>query len=115
MPGEVSHHRRQEQPRRVAHRSVPRQPEEWRHVHAAADRAEPRLARAFQRSVSKMRTLVSTDKIAKAMATGDSKRVLKLFTEKALGDALEPAAAIAGDALSTGGRVGARILSKAGK
>jgi hypothetical protein len=93
---------------------MPRQPHEYRAVHEAADRIEPRLARAFERAVLKLRGLISINELAMRLAARDVKGAMRLLTKEAVQDALGPSATIVRDAVLKGGRLGAEAVNKEG-
>ena len=82
-------------------------------MHAAADRLEPRLARAFARAVERIRAGVSINDLAMAIAAKDAKRAQAIVSRAAIKDALGPAGAIVSDAVLKGGRVGAGAVNRA--
>ena len=92
-----------------------RRPADYLIVHKAADNIEPRVARAFERSVERMRSTVSINELAMALSAGDVKRAERLLTVQAVEDALSPVGTIVRDAVLRGGRIGAEILNKARK
>lgn len=85
---------------------------EFRDVHGAAARFEPRLSRAFLKAAAKVRGRVSINALAIAIAAKDVKVALALLPKADLEDALSPAGAIVRDATLKGGRLGAERLNK---
>ena len=94
---------------------MPRPPRDYAEVLAEAKRFEPRLSRAFRRSIDKMRASVSINDLAMRLAAKDVRGALALFPVVIVKDALSPAATIVRDAILRGGRVGATLLNAARK
>lgn len=80
-------------------------------VHAAADKIEPRMRKAFVRAAEKMRAGVSINDLALAIAAKDTKRALALLG--GVEEALAPAATIVRDAFTRGGKLGADAVNTA--
>jgi len=106
---------------------MPRLPSEYRALHEAADKAEPRLARAVLKALERIRGQVSINDLAIIIARAqqndllarwrevlkDVDRALALLPLATIRDALSPAGPIVKDALLKGGRLGAEQVNKA--
>ena len=92
---------------------MPRPPRDYAEVLAEAKRFEPRLSRAFRRSIDKMRASVSINDLAMRLAAKDVKGALALLPLAQAKDALAPCGTIARDATLRGGRVGAAAVNRA--
>ncbi len=90
---------------------MPRQPQEYRKIHAEADRIELKLARSVERAMTKVRNTVSINELGLALAMGDVKRAVRLVPLERVKEALSPAGTTIRDAVIEGGKVGARILN----
>ena len=94
---------------------MPRDPAEYRALHVEADRFEPRVARAYRKSVARMEAQVDVDALERAFRAGNRKRVLAILDQIDIDDALSPLLAIFRDAVLRGGRLGADLLEEAFK
>ena len=92
---------------------MPRLPSEYRAIHEAADKAEPRLVRAVLKTLERIRSEVSINALAMALAARDGKRALALLPLVTVKDALSAAGPIVRDAVLKGGRLGAEQVNKA--
>jgi len=92
---------------------MPRLARDFRAVHAEADRFEPRLARALQKALLKLRGRVSVDALAAALKAGNVRRAVAVLSRAAVEDALSPVAQIKRDAFVRGGKLGAAAVNKA--
>lgn len=86
---------------------MPRPKADYAAQHAAADSIQPRLARAVQRAVAKLREGISINDLAMALHAKNVKAATALLTDSSMRDALGPARTIVRDAFFRGGRVGA--------
>lgn len=91
---------------------MPRQPHEYKALHDAADRIEPRLARALERALLKLRESVSINELAMMLAMGDVKGALRLLDKERVKDALSPSGTIVKEAVLKGGRLGADEVNR---
>lgn len=92
---------------------MPRQPSEYRATHAAADRLEPKLARAVYRGTQKLRDRLSINALAVAIAAKDVKRAMTLLGLESIEEALAPTADVVRGAVLRGGRIGAAQVNEA--
>ena len=92
---------------------MPRPRSDFAAVHGAARGIEPRLARAVQRALVKLREGIPLEALASAIAAKDGRRALALIPKGAVSDALMPAGAIVRDTVIRGGRVGADVVNRA--
>ncbi len=72
---------------------------------------EGRMARAFVRSVDRMREPVSITELALALAAGSVEAAMRQFPKSLFEDSLRPVGTIARDAVLKGGQVGAKIVN----
>lgn len=112
---------------------MPRAPRDYRAVHAEADRFEPRLARAVEKALGKIRARLSSSALEAGLAKAErslagrskaerrilartlgGKLALAVLSEAAVKDALVPAGAVKGDAVKRGAKLGAAQVRKAG-
>lgn len=89
---------------------MPRRPPEYRNVHAAADKIEPRLARATVKAMDTVRTKVPVRAIAQALEKRDLQTVRRIIEELDIEDALVPSTNILTDAFNKGGKTGAEAV-----
>jgi hypothetical protein len=92
-----------------------RQPHEYRDIHAEADKFEPRLARAFERSAERLQSKVSMDTLAAALASGSIRKAMNLFPAEMIEEVMQPSVDILSDAYLRGGRTGGVLLNAAKK
>ena len=92
---------------------MPRPRSDFAAVHGAARGIEPRLARAVQRALVKLREAIPLEALAAAIAAKDGRRALALIPKSTVSDALMPAGAIVRDTVIRGGRVGAEVVNRA--
>ena len=90
---------------------MPRQPQEYRAIHIVADKIEPRMARAYVRSVEKLQKSISINGLAMAISLRNVKSAIRLIPAERVKDVLSPLATIVKDTTLRGGRVGAEILN----
>ena len=86
---------------------MPRQPREYKAVHDAADKIEPRLARAVERALAKLRELIPINDLAMRLSARDVRGAMRLLPKEKVEDALKPSATIVKDATMRGVRLGA--------
>lgn len=89
-----------------------RQPHEYKDTHTAADAFEPRLSRAYVRAVERMRSGISINALAAALAMKDQKTAMQILQAGKIEDALTPMVAIRTDAFMKGGRIAAGQIRK---
>lgn len=87
-----------------------RQPKAYNDIHRAADRIEPRMARAFVRASDRLRDTVTIDELALAIASGSVLRAMRLFPAGVVREKMAPLGTIAKDAMVRGGRIGAAAV-----
>jgi hypothetical protein len=92
---------------------MPRQTRDYKTIHAAADKLEPKLAGAFRRAVPRMRAKVRINELAAAIAAKDVKRAMKVLQGVEVAASLEPCGTVSRDAFMRGGRVGAELVNAA--
>jgi hypothetical protein len=81
---------------------------DYRAVHAAARKIEPRLARALERGLARLRGRASLAALARALAKEDVRGALALLlSPEAVRDALTPAGEIKRDAFARGRKMAA--------
>jgi hypothetical protein len=94
----------------VSNTTIKRSPDEFKAVYAVADPIEIRVTRAYEKSVERLVEQISITELAEALATGDVRRAMRLFSDEKIKDSLEPVGNIISDAVLRGGKVGAEIL-----
>lgn len=86
---------------------------DWRAVHHAATRFEPRLARAVAKGLDKIRERVSISDLAVALANKDLRGALAML--RGMDEAFEPAATLKREAFFRGGKLGAELVNNGRK
>jgi hypothetical protein len=94
----------------ISDATVKRSSDEFKAVYAVADPIEIRVARAYEKSVERLMEQISITELAEALATGDIRRAMRLFSDEKVEGSLEPVGNIISDAVLRGGKVGAEIL-----
>jgi len=89
---------------------MPRQPFEYRHIHAAADTLEPLLASAVRRGLERTSERVQIQDLAIRLAAGDVRGALALLSTQDAREDMGLAATIMKEAFMRGGRLGAKIV-----
>jgi hypothetical protein len=90
---------------------LPREPE-YRAIHDAADKVEPRLARALVRHADRLRRRVPVRELVRAIELGDARRADAVLSDELFEDALEPSAAILADAFVRAAELTAEELNE---
>ncbi len=91
---------------------MPRREPAYRELHAAADRIEPRLERAFVRAMERLRDQVSINELALALSAGDAKGALRRVPVGEVREALEGVGDSVQEAFMRGGRLGAKRINE---
>jgi len=91
---------------------MPRQPHEYKALHDAADRIEPRLARALERALVKLPESISINELAMKLSAGDVKGAMRLLSKERVKDSLSHSGTIVKDAVMRGGRLGAGEVNR---
>ena len=90
---------------------MPRQSQEYRAIHSAADKIEPRMARAYVRSTERLREPISIDELAIALSLKNVNAAIKLIPDERVEDVLSPMGTIVQDTTLKGGRIGAEVVN----
>ncbi len=79
-------------------------------LHKAADTIEPRMQRAFFKSVRTMREKIDIEALAIAIEEKIIAKALKAIGENKVAETLDPLGGITRDAFIKGGKAAARVL-----
>ena len=89
-----------------------RQPSEYRHIHDVADVLEPRIERAYLKTIRTLRSRISINALAMLIAEKNPETGAVLLSETDVTDTLVPASNIVRDSVLRGGRIGATEVNK---
>ena len=78
----------------------------------AAEKLEPKMARAFLRAIEKIKDDISIKDLTAALETNDLRIIMRLFPVEKIYEALEPCGEIVREAFFTGGKLGAKEVNK---
>lgn len=80
-------------------------------IQETADKIEIRMARAYVKSVQRLKRSISVDKLAKAITTGNAGKIFQLIPKEKVEDTLGPMSIIVWDAVMKGGKIGAEEIN----
>ena len=89
-----------------------RQPHEYKAVHDAADKIEPRMAAAVVKMADRIADKIDINELAAAISSGSIRKAMKLVNTWGIIEAHEPMAKIVEDTILRGGRIGADVMNR---